>query len=178
MLIGTIGYHNLRNHSIGPLLLPKLRQMPWPDHVVVEELNWGPIAIVQYFQSLPEPYQQVVILTAVERAHRSPGEITLYRWEGGLPSDKQIQACIGDAVTGVISIDNLLIIGEYFKIWPRQLFIVDVEPGRQQTGEQLTPEVEAQVPTVLNTIQNMVLGQNNEQTPIQCMYGNNLIAES
>ncbi len=39
--IGTVGYHNLRNHSIGPALLPQLQKMQWPEGVDVDELNWG-----------------------------------------------------------------------------------------------------------------------------------------
>ncbi len=62
IFIGTIGYHNLRNHSIGPALLPQLQKMQWPEGVDVDELNWGPIAIVQKFQSLPTPYDRVIWL--------------------------------------------------------------------------------------------------------------------
>ena len=41
ILIGTVGYHNLRNHSIDPVLLPQLQKMDWRDGVDVEEMNWG-----------------------------------------------------------------------------------------------------------------------------------------
>jgi hypothetical protein len=47
--IGTVGYHNLRNHSIGPALLPKLQKMQWNEGVDVDEFNLGPIATVQKF---------------------------------------------------------------------------------------------------------------------------------
>ncbi len=47
IFIGTVGYHNLRNHSIGNALLPQLQKMHWSAGVDVDELNWGPIAIVQ-----------------------------------------------------------------------------------------------------------------------------------
>ncbi len=40
---GTVGYHNLRNHSMGPALLPQLKKMQWPEGVDVDELNWGPM---------------------------------------------------------------------------------------------------------------------------------------
>ena len=64
---------------------------------------------------------------------------------------------MGDAATGVISIDNLLVIGEYFKIWPEELFVVDVEPGPEQAGEELSPEVGAQVPEILKAIRSLAV---------------------
>ena len=56
IFIGTVGYHNLRNHSIGPALLPQLQKMNWAPGVDVGELNWGLIAIVHKFQSQVIPY--------------------------------------------------------------------------------------------------------------------------
>lgn len=63
IFIGTVGYHNLHNHSIGTaLLLPQLQKMNWASVVEVDELNWGPIAIIQKFQSLPTPYDTGLFL--------------------------------------------------------------------------------------------------------------------
>ncbi len=102
VFIGTVGYHNLCNHSIGSALLPKLQEMKWDDSVDVDELNWGPIAIVQKFQSLSIHYDRVILLSAIERPGRNIGDITVYKWQGKLHDEEMIQRCIGDAVTGVI----------------------------------------------------------------------------
>lgn len=155
ILIGTVGYHNLRNHSMGPVLLPELKRLQWPQGVELDEMNWGPIAIVQKFQSLSTPYDRVVLLAAIERPNRTTGEFTVYRWMGGLPDEVMIQACIGDAVTGVISVENLLIIGEHFKIWPDEVFVIDVEPGPEQAGEEFTPEVKEIIPEVISSIREI-----------------------
>ena len=151
VLVGTLGYHNLTNHSIGPMLYPRLQSAEWPTGVDVEELNWGPIAVVQHLEALPYVYDRVVILTASYRQRRI-GEITLHRWMGELPDNEHIQARIGDAVTGVISIDNLLVIGEYFKVWPDEVVIIDVEAGPEKNGPDLTPEVVSRIPAVLDIL--------------------------
>jgi len=158
ILVGTVGYHLLSNHSVGPVLLPFLKKLDWPVGVSVEELNWGPIAIIQQFQAMETPYDRVVLLVAIERPGRETGDISLFRWNGGLPGEEQIQACIGDAATGVISVDNLLIIGEYFKVWPKEVFLVDVEPGAEKAGEHLTTEVGVKVPEILKTVQRIATG--------------------
>jgi len=155
VLIGTVGYALLGNHSVGPVLLPLLRILDWPEGVTVDELNWGPIAVVQQFEAMETPYSRVVLLVAIERPGREIGEISIFQWKGGLPDEKQIQACIGDATTGVISSDNLLVIGEYFNIWPNDVFLVDVEPGPELSGENFTTEFGVKVPIILQTIQRI-----------------------
>lgn len=159
VLIGTVGYHLLRNHSVGPILLPQLQSISWNGSVTVEEMNWGPIAIVQYFQTLKSSFDRVIFLVAIERPERKIGDISIYQWLGHLPSEKQIQACVGDAATGVISVENLLVIGEHFKIWPEEVFLVDVEPGAEQAGEHLTVEVNAKIPEILRILEDLTKHQ-------------------
>ena len=174
ILVGTIGYHNLGNHSLGPALLPTLQSLTWPQGVDVEEMNWGPIAIVQKFQTLKSPYERVILLAAIERQGRDMGDIAVFRWMGRLPDEEMIQACIGDAVTGVISVENLLIIGEHFKIWPAETFIVDVEPGPQTAGAEFTPEVQQVIPDFINTIRHLCDIPNAESVAYKKIYGDAL----
>ncbi|WP_238474543.1 hypothetical protein [Maribacter algarum] len=157
VLIGTVGYHLLRNHSVGPILLPQLNAKAWNEQVSIEEMNWGPIAIVQYFQTLEIPFDRVIFLVALERQERKIGDISVYQWLGKLPDEQQIQACVGDAATGVISVENLLVIGEFFKIWPKEVFLVDVEPGPEQAGEHLTDEVKDKIPEILRILEELTL---------------------
>ena len=80
ILLGTIGYHLLANHSIGPLLIDGISKLDWTqDNIDVEEMNWGPIAIVQKFQTGDVNYKRVVFLTALERIHRKTGDLTIYK---------------------------------------------------------------------------------------------------
>ncbi len=66
VFIGTIGYHILSNHSIGPILLPNLQQQNWPEGVFIDELNWGPIVVIQQFEATKIPYDRIILLTAID----------------------------------------------------------------------------------------------------------------
>ncbi len=177
IFIGTVGYHNLANHSIGPALLPQLQETTWADGVELDELNWGPIAIVQKFQSLSIPYDRVILLAAIERPGRNIGDITVYKWLGKLPDEELIQRCIGDAVTGVISVENLLIIGEYFKIWTGETFVVDVEPGPEMAGENFTTEMQQAIPDLIAILQKLSNTNTTEMINFNPLYGDTLIEE-
>lgn len=155
ILIGTVGYCNLRNFSVGPLLLPQLKRMRWPAQVRVEELNWGPIAIVQDLQSRPRLARAVLL--GARPSGRPEGDVRLYRWSGGLPGPEAVQARIAEAVSGVISLDNLLIVGEHFGVWPEELFVVDVAPGTEQAGPTLSPAVAARADEILSCVRRLAL---------------------
>lgn len=173
VLIGTVGYHCLRDYSVGPMLLPRLQATTWPSRVQVEELNWGPIAVVQRFEAEETPFNRVVLLTAREQG-RPPGTLTVRRWRGGLPDKERIQARVAEAVTGVISADNLLIIGEHFGIWPGETFMIDVEPGPEEAGETLTPAVENAVPDILDAVRHLALAAPDELPPMEALHGHAL----
>ena len=175
--VGTVGYHILGNHSIGPMLLPRLQKMVSLPHIKVDELNWGPVAVVQQFQAEKEPFQRVILLCAIERPGRNIGDITIFQWKGGLPDEQQIQACVGDAATGVISVENLLVIGEYFKIWQEEVFLVDVEPGEEIAGEQLTAEVENKIPEILQTVYTLAVDGLNNIEKVDYLLGDKIFVD-
>ncbi len=174
VFIGTVGYHNLRNHSVASALLPQLQKMPWANGVELDELNWGPIAIVQKFQSSLVLYDRIILVSAIERPGRSVGDVTVFKWCGKLPDEELIQRCVGDAVTGVISVENLLIIGEYFKIWPAETFFLDIEPGPEEAGELFTAEMENAIPDIILTLQQLSTDK-EELIKFKPLYGDTLI---
>lgn len=176
-LVGTVGYHILGNHSMPPTLYPHLQQLSLPDYVKVDELNWGPVAVVQMFEAEAPPFERVVILCAIEREERNIGEITIYQWKGGLPDEEQIQACVGDAATGVISVENLLVIGEYFKVWKDEVYLIDVEPGPEVAGEQLTSEMEEQIPNILSLVRQLATGELDEEVDLKHLFGDKIFEE-
>lgn len=154
VLVATVGYRNLRDLSVGPVLLPALRDIDWPAGVEVDDLSFGPIAVVQRFQEeaeRPGYYDRLVFLSGVERG-REPGGIYCYCWAGELPGPDEIQARVAEAVTGVISLDNLLVIAQYYGVLPHDVRVVEVEPADTGWGEGFTPIVEATIDDVLAAV--------------------------
>jgi len=139
VLIGGVGYRNLRDHSVGPVLVEHLAKLDWPQGIEVDDLSFGPIALVHRLREVP-PYDRMVLISAVERG-RVPGEVSRYQWSGVLPDPDEIQARVAEAVTGVISLDNLLVIGQYFGVLPDDVVVLEVEPAVEDWGADFTPVV-------------------------------------
>jgi hydrogenase maturation protease len=112
--------------------------------VEVEDVSYHPVGLSQNLQERPA-YDRVVLVGSVARG-RAPGTVEAYRWDGVLPSREEIQAHVSEAVTGVISLDNTLIVCAALGGLPGDVRVVEVEPHDLGWGEGFSPEVEAKLP--------------------------------
>ncbi len=160
VLIGGVGYRNLRDHSAGVAAVDRLTSDAWPADVRVEDLSYNPVAVVQRLEDdLPQrPFDRVVLVSSVPRGgDRAGGVITAYRWDGELPPPEEIHRSICDAVTGIVSLDNLVIVGGHFRVWPQILVVVEVEPALHEFGESFSAPVAASFDTLCETVRRVAL---------------------
>lgn len=155
-MIAGVGHPNLRDLSIGPASVPKLRSMEWPAGVEVDDWSFGPIAVMQRLEERPGFYDRIVFLTAVTRG-REPGTIAASHWDGVLPDAAEIQDRIGEAVMGIISLDNLLIICEHFGVFPKDVRIVEIEPAAEDFGFDFSPRIEGSLEKIFAAVRRAAL---------------------
>ena len=144
VLVGGIGYRNLTDHSAGVLVVDELARRQWPPQVSVEELSYGPIAVVQRLDDEmgERRFGRLVAVSSVARGGgRAPGTVTAYRWDQVLPSPDEIQGAVAEAVTGVIAMDNTLVVCRQFDALPPEAVVIEIEPLWQDSGEELSPRV-------------------------------------
>lgn len=155
IVIGIVGYYQfIRGYPLGPELMERLQVGPWPDGTEIREMNWGPIAIVQDFQAKSEKPERVVLVGAVDRGLQ-PGTVSCRRWAGDKLDSLEVQRRVFEAVTGVISLDNLLIIGGHFNVWPDELITVEAQFSEDSLSDLVLSEIamdrEAGQMTVIGT---------------------------
>ncbi len=156
VLVSGIGYSNLSDMSFGRVLLSTLAEIDWPPEVQVEDLNFGPIMIYQWLEESPIKFDRAVLVGAAKR-DREPGTLEVYRWNGQLPADAEIQARIEEAITGVIDLDNLLIVCKHFGVLPDDVRIVEVEPENEEWGLGFSPVVAARVDEAIEAVKEQAL---------------------
>lgn len=157
-LVSGVGYHDLRDFSVGPWLARTLREEAWPEGVSVENLSYNPVAVVHRLQEEEPPFRCWIVGGAARRGRR-PGEVTAYRWDHGLPDDEEVQARVAEAVTGVVGLDNLLVVTEALEAAPERVVVVEVEPGVEELGRSFTPAVREGAEEALDRIRGMVRGE-------------------
>ncbi|MEE8233161.1 MAG: hypothetical protein V3R41_00585, partial [Gammaproteobacteria bacterium] len=86
-------------------------------------------------------YDRIVLIAGVDR-EMQPGSVTCRHWLGGKLDNLAVQDRIYEAVTGVISLDNLLVIGEHFKIWPEELITIEIQLANSSFGDFVLSELE------------------------------------
>lgn len=154
VIVAGVGYRNLRDHSVGVEVADRLEAEPWSDDVVVEDLSYNPIAVVQRLDDEPSPqrFQRAVIVAAVERRGRAAGTVATYRWDGVLPADEEIQRAVTEAVTGVIALDNTLVVTRHFGALPDEVVVVEIEPAVHEFGDTFSEAVGRRFDTVCELV--------------------------
>jgi hydrogenase maturation protease len=155
VLVAAVGYRNLRDLSAGPLLLEQLRAMQWPPNVDVEDLSFGAIHVLHWLQECDHPFGAAVFVAGIRRG-RPPGTVTRVEWRSPTISAEAVQERIAEAVTGVISLDTLLIVLGYFEALPQHVTLIEIEPRDEDWGPELSPPVRAALGKTSQLIQEEV----------------------
>ena len=100
--------------------------------------------------------EKLVLVSAAIRG-RAPGTLDVYQWDGVLPDEAGIQACIGEAVTGVLSLENLLIVCKHFGVLPDDVTIVEIEPQNEDYGLEFSPVAAAKKGEAIEIVRNEVM---------------------
>ena len=149
VLVCGVGYRYLRDNALGVWVTDTLAPRA-SNGVEFEDLGYHPIGFVQNLNDR-ETYDRIVFVGSVERG-REPGQITAYKWDHALPDVTEIQEHVADSVTGSISLDNLLVVSEAFNALPEDIWVVEVEPADESWGDGFSPEIEAKLPEVMETV--------------------------
>lgn len=154
VLVGGVGYTNLRDLSLGPLLVERLRGSVWPTGIDIEDLSAGAIHEVHVLQSRP-PYDAAILVAGVRRGGE-PGTVRAYRWEHPARTTDEIQERVSEALVGIIGLDTLLTVLDHFRALPEDTRIVEVEPRDEEWGPDLSPAVDLVLPDVERLVRDQI----------------------
>ena len=128
-LIGIVGYSAiLDSYPLGPGLMAGLEaELADAANITVENFTWSPVHIVQRFENHEMPRPDRLVLIGLCAISQTPGRVRTCRWRGGAASEQTVQERVYEAVTGIVDLENTLMIGEYFKAWPTECFTVEAD---------------------------------------------------
>lgn len=155
-LIGGVGYRWHGDGSIGLVASDELARLEWPSGIDVADLGYGALYVAQDIADAQPPYERVVLLAATTR-EREAGHLYRSRWEGASRDANEIQARIYEACAGVIDLDHLLVIAQYFGTLPDEVILVELEPVDVTCGEALSPEAARRLPEMIELARSEAL---------------------
>ncbi|MCA1720984.1 MAG: hypothetical protein LC779_07780 [Actinobacteria bacterium] len=136
VLVGGVSELFQSDLDLGRHAIERLRGEDLGPGVWVEELHYGAVAVAQRLEELRP--DTLVLVSAVSRG-RTAGVVERRRVEPPELSTTDVQAAVGDAVTGYVHPDLVIEIATAFGVLPSRTIGVEVEPERTGSGEGLSP---------------------------------------
>ena len=154
VLVGGVGLPWMRDLDFGTQFIRRMRDLEWPGDVVVEDLSYAAHRVLHLLQEL-EP-AKIVLVGAMPRFEDGAGTIRRYPLDLTPPSEEDVQARLGDAAGGTIDLDHTLAVGRYWKAFPEDTVVIEVEPADRTFGLGFTDAVEAAMEPVLAMVREEV----------------------
>ncbi len=129
--------------GVGIRAIERLRQMELPQNVEVIDAGVGGLSILSWI----EDADKVVIVDAVQTGNEPPG--TVYRFtDRELPPSNMFMLSLHD-----LNLVDTINVGRMVQKMPDEIVIIGVEVKRvAEFTRELTPEVEAAVPEVMELV--------------------------
>jgi hydrogenase maturation protease len=157
-LIGGVGYRWQGDSSFGLAATDAMSKLDWPENVEIADLGYGAIYVAQDLRDASPPYKRLFLLTSTAR-DRPPGSLTSYSYTAPVHDQEELQERIREAGAGVIDIDHLLSIADYFQALPEEVFVYELEPVDSQGGENLSPKAVTLLEDVVDEIRQKVFSE-------------------
>ncbi|MEM1431422.1 MAG: hypothetical protein AAGG09_18355 [Pseudomonadota bacterium] len=143
-IVGIVGYSAILDHyPLGPPLMEGLKSAlaEVPD-VRVENFTWSPVHVVQRFETGEMARPSRIVLVGTSAVSTEPGVVCAFRWTGGERDPNEVQERVYEAVTGIVDLENTLMIGEQFGVWPSETFTVEADMPPDTFGRMVMAENE------------------------------------
>ena len=154
VLVGGIGLPWLRDLDFGTQFIRRVEHLDWPDGVLVEDLSYAAHRVLHRLQELAPA--KVVLVGAMPREVDPPGTVRRYPLDLTPPPDDEVQERLGEAAGGIIDLDHTLAVVRYWKAFPPDTVVIEVEPADRSFGLGFSEEVEATVDTILAMVREEV----------------------
>lgn len=149
ILVGGVSQLYQGDHDLGRIVVEMLRDEELGPDVLVEDLYYGAVAVVQ---RLEEVRPDLLILLGSNERDRPPGTVARRRLEPAPVDPDALQRSVGDAVVGYVDLDLTIDLLEGFGALPARTVVIEVEPARVEPSEQLSEEASRALPEVIDLV--------------------------
>ncbi len=145
-LVGGVGLPWLRDLDFGTQFIRRVEGEAWPGDVILDDLSYSAHRVLHRLQEVRP--DRVVLVGAMPRDVDPPGTVRRYTLDLTPPSDEEVTERLGEAVGGIIDLDHTLAVVRYWKGFPADTVVIEVEPADRAFGLGFSPEVERVVDDV------------------------------
>jgi hydrogenase large subunit len=163
VIVAGVGNPWLGDLDFGPQFVWRVRDLPWPAGVLIEDAAYAAYHALHRFQEL-QPERAVFV--AGYRRGDPPGTIRRYRPHGPRPDPGEVHARLGEAVGGVIDLEHTLVVLRHFGALPADTVVVEIEAVATEFGAGFSASVEESVGRVLAMVREEVVRRPGRQPDV------------
>jgi len=149
VLVGGVSELFQSDLDLGRLAIERLQGEVLDPCTLVEELHYGAVAVAQRFE---EVRPEVLVLIGAVHRGRPAGTVERRRVDAPSLSPAELQAAVGDAVTGYVHLDLIIDVATGLGVLPPRTVAVEVEPEKTTSGEGLTLSAQAGLEVALDLV--------------------------
>jgi hydrogenase maturation protease len=149
VLVGGVSELYQGDLDTGRVVVERLAGEDLGPGVAVEDLHYGAVAVAQRLQELD---LHALILVGARARGRRPATVERRRILLEHRSAEELQAAVGDAVTGYVGMDLVVQVAQALATLPERTVAVEVEPVTAAPRDSLSPEVAAALEEVLDAV--------------------------
>lgn len=149
ILIGGVSELYQGDLDLGRVAAERLAEEELGPDVTVEDLHYGAVAVSQLLEDLNP---DALILVGATARGRCPGAVERRRITDMPITDERVQAAVGDAVTGYVSMDLVVEVAAALGRLPGRTVAIEVEPARTVPSETLSRQARAGLENALEIV--------------------------
>lgn len=159
LVVGGVGELYQGDLDVGRRVVEGLQAAgPLGAHVVVEDLHYGALAVVQRLQDLTP---EALVLVGARAAGRAPASVARTLVAGPPPAPEEAQRLVEQAATGYVGVDLVVGVATALHALPDRTVVFEVEPVDTGPGDQLSAPVATLLPELVELVRTEV-----ERTPL------------
>lgn len=159
VLVGGVGELYQGDLDLGRHIVERLAQEGLGADVLVEDLHYGAVAVVQRLEELRP---DLLVLVGAAQRGRVPGTVERRPIDGVDLPVSELQRAVGDAVTGYVTVDLVVQVAFALGALPAHTVAIETEPVRLGPSDHLSGEVAAALDEVVELVRAELAGDDNQ----------------
>lgn len=159
-LVAGFGRPGMRDLDFGRQIIDYLKQLEWPDGVVVEDLSLAAPLVLHRLQELRPA--KLVLVGAVPRDVDPPATLRRRHLDLQPMSPDEVQRRLADSMMEMVDIDHTMGVVRHWGEVPVDTVVIEVEPAEISFGPGFSEELAGCVDPILDMVRRELAGVTDE----------------
>lgn len=155
-LVGGFGRPGMRDLDFGRQVVECLKQLEWPEEVVIEDLSCSAPLVLHRLQELRPT--KVVLVGAVARDLDPPATLRRYQADLTPATPEEVHRSVEESVMGLVDLDHTLAMARHWGGLPVDTIIIEVEPAEASFGLGFSEELANCLDPILDMVREELAG--------------------